>query len=352
MRIFVLFLALISLFACKEKVDSETKISTETEEDATAFSSDFTMVFASCNDQKREQPLWNEIRKHKPKVFIWGGDNVYSDTDDMAKMAADYNMVSTNPDYAALASETKVIGTWDDHDYGLNDGGVEWKMKDEAKNVFLNFLNVAKTDPLRQQEGLYHAKVYTTPKGKIKVLLLDTRYFRSELKKSDREGWRYEPWNDGKKRTVLGDAQWQWLEKELQDDSADFNIIVSSIQYLNYNHGWEKWGNFPSEVEKLKNMITEAKAKNIMILSGDRHQAEISVMQDEQLGYPLVDFTSSGLTHVFPDGLTETSEYRVGDVYKALNFGVLHFDFDHKQVQFEIRGVRDTLYETLKQQYQ
>lgn len=352
MRIFVLLLTFISLYACKEKTTSEMTTSAEPKETTPAFASDFTMVFASCNDQKREQPLWNEIRKHKPEVFIWGGDNVYSDTDDMTKMRADYKMVSANPDYAALANETQIIGTWDDHDYGLNDGGVEWVKKDEAKEVLLDFLNVPATDSLRQQEGLYHAKLYHTTKGKIKVILLDTRYFRSELKKSDREGWRYESWNDGKKRTVLGDKQWQWLEKELQDEGADFNVIISSIQVLNYNHGWEKWNNFPAEEEKLLHMINNAKAHNIMILSGDRHQAEISVMKDEQLGYPLVDFTSSGLTHVFPDGLTETNEYRVGDVYKVLNFGVLHFDFDTKQVQFEIRGVGDTLYNTFTQQYQ
>ena len=340
-------LIFVVLIGCKEK-EAEKVISQAVQP---VFKADFTMVFASCSDQERDQPLWKPILDNNPDVFIWGGDNVYSDTDDMEKMAADYNKVWAHPDYVALAEKTEIIGTWDDHDYGLNDAGVEWKMKDEAQQIFLDFLKVADDDPLRSQKGVYHTKYYETPKGSIKVILLDTRYYRSGMNKSTIAGRRYEAWDETNKGTVLGDVQWAWLEKELEDESADFNLIVSSIQLLSYEHGWEKWGNFPSEVDKMIAMVTTAKAKNILFVSGDRHQAEFSSMYREGFKYPIVDFTSSGMTHVFPDSPTEANEYRVLEVVKELNFGLLEFDFDTKKVQMSIRGEGDKVFESMVQAY-
>ena len=37
-------------------------------------------------------------------------------------------------------SQTKIIGTWDDHDYGLNNGGSDFKRKDEYREMFLDFI--------------------------------------------------------------------------------------------------------------------------------------------------------------------------------------------------------------------
>lgn len=347
MKNLVLLLVFVALLGCKGIV-TENLI---TQQQEPAFESDFTMVFASCNDQERDQPLWKPIIDNNPDVFIWGGDNVYSDTADMEKMAADYNKVLTHPEYAALAKKTEIIGTWDDHDYGLNDGGVAWKMKDEAQQVFLDFLKVAEDEPLRAQKGVYHTKYYKTPKGSIKVILLDTRYFRSGLNKSTIEGRRYEAWDETNEGTMLGDVQWAWLEKELEDESADFNLVVSSIQLLSHEHGWEKWGNFPSEVDKMINMVTTAKAKNILFVSGDRHQAEFSSLYRKGFKYPIIDFTSSGMTHVFPDSPTESNEYRVMEVVKELNFGLIEFNFDTKRVQMSIRGMGDKVFQSYVQAY-
>ena len=85
----------------------------------------------------------------------------------------------------------------------------------------------------------------------------------------------YQP-NTAEDATVLGAAQWKWLQNELNSSDADFNLIVSSIQFLSGEHGFETWGNFPKEVEKLEKMIVGSKAKGVMILSGDRHISEFS----------------------------------------------------------------------------
>lgn len=334
-----LFCLLIAFVSCKHQKMVDT------------FTSDFTIVFASCSDQDREQPLWRPILENKPDLFIWGGDNIYADTDDMEKMKSDYNKVHANPDYNNLIKNTTVIGTWDDHDYGKNDAGVEWEKKDEAQQLFLNFLEFPETDPLRTQQGVYYSRKYNTEKGNIKIILLDTRYFRDSLKVSTIEGRRYDPWNENEGGTILGETQWQWLGEELTDDSADFTIIVSSIQFLADEHGWEKWGNHPSEVRRMLTTLQNAKAKNIMILSGDRHLAEFSAVTVEGLPYKLIDFTTSGLTHTYPDSPDAPNRYRIGEVEKDLNFGVLRFDFKNKKVLMEIRGRENAVLEVLNQQY-
>ncbi len=254
-------------------------------------------------------------------------------------------------DYTKLLETVPVIGTWDDHDYGKNDAGKEWEQKVAAKQLFWDFLKFPKDDPLRDQDGVYYSRKYGTSNGSVKVILLDTKTFRDSLRKSEIEGRRFDPWETNEGRTVLGDTQWKWLEEELKDSTADFNVIVSSIQFLANEHGWEKWGNFPSEVQKMKNTLRNAKAKNILFVSGDRHLAEFSVTEVEGLSYKLIDFTTSGLTHTYPDSPDDPNRYRVGKLVKDLNFGVLRFDFQNKKVTIEIRGEDNLLLDKLDQQY-
>jgi alkaline phosphatase D len=346
----ILFSVILLLFSCANSSEEKAKeISENSFTEVT--SADFTLVFASCNHQDRPQPLWQPILDTKPDLFIWGGDNVYADTDDMEKMKEDYEKVDANPLYAQLKAETPITGTWDDHDYGKNDAGVEWNKKDEAKTILLDFLGVAEDDPRRSRDGVYYSETIQVNGGSIKLISLDTRYFRSSLKKSEAPGRRYDDWGADHDGTMLGNTQWEWLEGELKDETADFTLIVTSIQFLSKEHGWEKWYNFPSEVNKMRELLKGAKAKNIIMLSGDRHMAEISVDENAGLGYPLIDFTSSGLTHTWPTYDTEGNEYRVSNIIKRLNFGVLFFDIEKKQVTFELRGKDNFIFERFTQQY-
>ena len=300
---------------------------------------DFVIAFGSCNEEDARQPLWQPILENSPDVFLWGGDNIYSDTDDAEVMKNDYQQQKNNKGYQQLLKEVRVLGIWDDHDYGLNDAGKEWHFKEKSQQLFLDFMDVPEDSPRRDREGVYHAEVFNTEKGSVKVILLDTRYFRDQLKESKDPAKRYEP-SEG---TILGEKQWKWLEEELRSSEADFNVILSSIQILSAEHGFETWGNFPSEVEKLKNLIVSSEAKNVILLSGDRHISEFSKTQVEGLDYPLMDFTSSGLTHTYEEFSGEPNRYRVGEVVKYKSFGLLKFDFSNKKVLLEMRGKRNKL---------
>ncbi|WP_108801744.1 alkaline phosphatase D family protein [Aquimarina sp. Aq107] len=311
---------------------------------------DFTIAFGSCNKQNSPQPFWKEILKNEPDVFIWGGDNIYGDSDDMSKIADDYKIQNNNLGYQKLKSKVLVMATWDDHDYGKNDVGAEWHKKKESQQLFLDFMGVDKDDQRRQQEGIYASHFFDTSKGSIKVMILDTRYFRDSLRKDITGKKRYVP-NDDLKRTILGKKQWIWLEKELKSSQADFNVLVSSIQFLSGEHGWESWANFPNEVLKLEQLISKTEAKNCVILSGDRHISEFSKKNISTIPYPLIDFTSSGLTHAYTKYSGEPNQYRTGKVIAIPSFGILKFDFDRKLVTMQMRGTNNVLLQEIKQEY-
>jgi alkaline phosphatase D len=309
-----------------------------------------TIAFGSCNDHKRENFLWKEIVKHRPNVWIWGGDNVYSDTDNMDTLKRDYQVVLDNKDYQDLQKNTKIIGTWDDHDYGLNDGGTEFKAKRESEQAFLDFMAVPKTDTRRKQEGVYSAETIKTKNGSIRLIILDTRYFRSSLTKNPTVKKRFIP-NKYGEGTMLGDEQWAWLTKELNTSKADFNVIMSSVQLLSNEHGFETWGNMPHEVDKFKKLVQSSKAKGVVVLSGDRHISEFSKTAIDGVNYPLIDFTSSGLTHAYTAYTSEKNPFRVGEVVPKISYGLLLFDFNKKEITMQIRGKEDALLGEFKQVY-
>ena len=311
---------------------------------------EFVIAFGSCNKQDKENVLWQEVLKNSPDVWIWGGDNIYSDTDNMQKMKRDYKQQWQQKDYARLTRAMPVMGTWDDHDYGINDGGVEFHKKKESQQLFLDFLKVPEDDQRRTQEGVYHSQVFTVGSKHIKIIVLDTRYFRTKLTRVEGNAKRYQP-NTYGQGTLLGEQQWNWLEDELKNSGADFNIIMSSIQILSNQHGFETWGNFPHEVDRLKTLVRDSGAKGVVFLSGDRHISEFSITGAEGVSYPLVDFTSSGLTHVYSKYTSEPNPYRLGKVVSQISFGVVRIDVDSKKIIMQMRGEGNTILQEYVQVY-
>ncbi len=341
MRYFISFLSIVLLLGCKSAQIPTGGLET---------SGQFTIAFGSCNKHNVKNILWDDVLAANPDIWIWGGDIVYADSDDPQVIASMYNAQKAVPGYREVLDRIPVIGTWDDHDYGLNDGGEEFAVKRESQEVFLDFIGAAKDDPRRKRAGVYASHDYNLPEGKVRILVLDTRYFRTALTASSEEGRRYEPGEYGK-GTVLGEEQWAWLENELRTSEADFNILVSSIQVLSGEHGFETWGNFPHEVDKLETLISESGARGVIILSGDRHISEFSEVELPNLPYPLVDFTSSGLTHVYSGFSGEPNRFRIGAVVAKKSFGLLDLDLKGKSVRFLMVGDGGEVQGELRRQY-
>ena len=311
--------------------------------------------FGSCARQDRPQPIWDAVVETRPELFLMLGDNIYGDTDDMAVLRAKYRQLGEQPGFKKLKQTCPVLATWDDHDYGANDAGAEYPKKRESQQEFLDFFGVPPDDPLRTQEGVYQARVFGPPGRRVQIILLDTRYFRSPLKTGRTPG---EPGegrrgayvvSDDDEATMLGEAQWQWLAEQLRAP-ADVRIIASSVQAVADEHGWERWGNFPRERRRLLRLIRDSNAAGVIVLSGDRHLAEISRLpadDDAGVGYPLYDVTSSSLNA--PSGNTtkagarfanEINSHRVGLTYFDTNFGCVEIDWNEPDPLIRLQ-VRD-----------
>lgn len=294
------------------------------------------IAFGSCSRHNSENQLWTEINNLNPDIWIWAGDNIYADTHDMEKMREMYLQQKSRAGYKQLSQKSVIYGTWDDHDYGVNDGGRFFSGKKESKNQLLSFLNVPEEAEVRNHEGVYQS--YTTGKGKkkIKIILLDTRYFRDTLMASASNEKRYEINPDG---DILGEAQWSWLEKEFTNSDAKLHVVVSSIQFIANDHGFEKWGNFPKARQRMFDLLTKVKPSFTFFISGDRHMAEISKVELSGLPYQLFDITSSGLTHTWTIAGTEKNTARTGPLIVERNFGVIDVSWKKNMPMVNVRLV-------------
>ena len=88
----------------------------------------------SCLDQSLDQVIWQAIQEENLDGFIFLGDNVYGDQPNgqLLKMKNAYEIQKTRlPKW--LMKEKEILAIWDDHDFGLNDGGKDYPNKEKAK---------------------------------------------------------------------------------------------------------------------------------------------------------------------------------------------------------------------------
>ena len=281
----------------------------------------------SCYKPERDNGIWKVIAKEKPQAFLFMGDNIYADTSDPKVMKEKYHRLNTQPDYAAFSKHVPIIPIWDDHDYGLNDAGADFPMKEISAKLFFEAFNFPANHEARKSPGVYHSKLLGPSGQRVQVIMLDTRYFRSELEKVKvgRRKVYVQPTGPGV--TVLGESQWKWLESELKKP-AQLRIIVSSIQIIATDHRFEKWNNMPEERKRFFNLLRDTKVGPTILLSGDRHLAEVCLLKKDEtkLPFDLFEMTSSGLTHAgAPD---DPSPLRVPGTYsRKVNYGLINISW-------------------------
>ena len=311
------------------------------------------IAFGSCADQNKSCPIWERVAEQKPDVLVLLGDNIYADLEDGKlvpanpdKIAACYRELAKVPAFQALRAGTRILATWDDHDYGSNDAGVEYEHKEASQKLFLDFWGVPADSPRRQRKGVYHAEVFGPPGKRVQIIMLDERYHRSPLPKGPRgrvPGYTglitpYLP-NTDAGATFLGDEQWKWLGEQLKVP-AELRLIGSGVQVVAEDHPFEKWMNIPAERARLYQLIRDTKASGVVFLSGDRHHGEIS-MDAEAVGYPLYDVTSSGLNQAAKTWRApERNGHRVAAMPYGDNFGLVTVDWSKPdpRVSLQLRG--------------
>ena len=301
------------------------------------------IAFGSCASQEQPQPIWDAVLASRPQLLLLLGDNIYADTKDMDVMRRKYAKLAAMPGFQAVRKSCPILATWDDHDLGANDAGSDYPRKEESQRIFLDFFGDAPDSPRRKRPGVYDAHVFGPEGKRVQIILLDTRYFRTSPLKRDRRALTsqgpYVPDPDPD-ATILGEDQWRWLAEQLKVP-AEVRLLASSIQVVAEDHGWEKWMNFPRERERLFKLIRDSGAEGVIILSGDRHLAELSMM-DAGIGYPVYDLTASGLNQAARAWRAlETNRHRVATMNWGDHFGFIAIDWDRPdpRISLQIRDV-------------
>lgn len=283
----------------------------------------FRLAVIGCHKQFEPAPALVKYLDIEPDLCLWIGDNVYADSeDDFSYIEKCYTALANKPAFQELRKRYPTIATWDDHDFGLNDAGKEYPLKEQSKAYFRQFWGLEDDIPA-DQDGIYFSR-YIAQGGKtIQVILLDVRYNRDQ------------PLTDG---DVLGAKQWGWLEEELQKP-ADLRLIVSGFQILlTEEAGSETWAKFPSARQRLFQLIRRTGAQHVLFLTGDQHYGEVCRMPNV-LDYDAVELQFAGINQI-EDG--EYNPLRVAPVitskhsYAYLDIDLAGSDTEVPHVWFQI----------------
>ena len=310
-----------------------------------------SFAFGSCYNLKKtisKYTIFDVIDKHKPDVFMWLGDAAYVrysksskwkimkyykyffnvfDPFNKTRVLRQYKNTKFSPDYFNFNKKTPVIGVWDDNDYGQNDGNKHFPYKDIMKEIFLDFLDEPPNSHRRQEnKGIYNTYVFGDVNSykNIRVILLDVRYHKT--------GWLE------KERDILGEEQWKWFEDVLLNSKETFILVASGTQILPIDRLFsEAW--YPESRIRLFNLLGKVKKNGVVLLTGDIHNAQIlkTPCTIPEIGYPLIEITSSGLGHYCKPNCDLIIDHILPSYYKFsptinyYNYAQLYFDWGSKK---------------------
>jgi alkaline phosphatase D len=298
------------------------------------------IAFGSCAHEKDPQPVLDVVVQHKPDVFVYLGDNIYGDTRDMNVLKAKYAELAAKPEFQRLKKSTRLLATWDDHDYGWNDIGRHYPFKVQSKEIFLEFFGEPANSDRRKHAGIYTSYYFKGNGKTLQLILLDNRTFRDNLRKyrgelhsDDKFFYKLDYyWHETSDSTLLGAEQWAWLENEL-NQPADVRIIGSGSQFGISFNGYEAWANFPHEQKRMLDLIKKTKANGVVFITGDVHYAEISKLQSPGM-YPIYDVTSSGITSTWHFATPNAN--RIEGPVMENHFGLITINWDKPDVEIKM----------------
>ena len=288
---------------------------------------DFSFLAGSCNyvnDPAIDRPgkpyggdssIFETMAKTGAAFHIWMGDNWYTREVDFGsawglnyRASHDRAQKIMQPFMASMPQ----YSIWDDHDYGPDNSGKSFYLKNESREIFKNYmLNPSYGE---EEKGIYTKISYSD----VDLFLTDDRFFRSEDDMPDSING-----SPSKDKHFFGPVQMDWLKNSLEFSTATFKIIVIGSQILNPLGKSESMQRYSAEYYELINFIRNQKINGVVFFSGDRHHSE--VIKVEQPGfYSLYDVTISPYTAGISKatGEEKNSIYRVnGTLVEENNFG-------------------------------
>jgi alkaline phosphatase D len=305
------------------------------------------IAFGSGLDQTGPLDILSVIAATKPQLFIFTGDTVVADAADPREAGDPSNIVTSplmirtayaalgaRPAYQSFETTVPIIATWDDHDFGLGDAGANFAYKQASKEAFFDFFRLPK-DSLRytQPDGIYTSYGFGPHGQRVQIILLDARWNRTVATTPLRPVAAGAPPATGEASTMLGDAQWAWLQQQLIEP-ADVRLIVSPVEVLANGAELRGWGELPSERDHLFDVLRDAGVKNVVLVSGG-HGAAAIYKNDNALDSSLYEVSSSAL-NVSDNAAPPQDLQQIKPLYTDANFGVINIDWQARAIYLEL----------------
>jgi alkaline phosphatase D len=260
---------------------------------------DFSFLTGSCayfNEPEFDRPgkpyggdsSIFETMANTPAAFhVWLGDNWYTrEVDYATAWGLNYRASHDRslPVLQKFMASMPQYSIWDDHDYGPNDAGKDYLLKDASRKIFMDY----SANPAYGEngKGIYSVISY----GDVDVFLTDDRYFRSEDDINDSINGKPNP-----DKTYFGKMQMEWLKNALVFSHAAFKVIATGGQVLNPYSKFECMQAYSNEYNELMNFLSNQKISGVLFFTGDRHHSEV-IKMDRPGRYPLFDITNSPYT--------------------------------------------------------
>ncbi len=300
------------------------------------------IALGSCFDPRRDDSIFAEVAKADPDLFVFLGDNVYTESEaddpDLKSLHQAYANLAASDTFSELRRQMPVLPIWDDHDYGLDDAGGDWPHKFLSESLYEHVWSIDSRDPVANRPGVHYSKTLGEAGKRVQIILLDTRFFRSPLTPNTlNDSSRYLE-SSKADQSVLGNDQWEWLTQQLKQP-AELRILVSTLMLLAENHTFESWQMLPREKQKLFDLLKETKAEGVVIASGDSHAAGL-YRSDDKIGYPLLELNASSLnvpvTLFVSEPVFPAEPHRRGQPYAASNFGLIDINWNTGQLDLQI----------------
>ena len=249
----------------------------------------------------------DEILDKDPTCMLWLGDYIYLKPADWWSRSGyidRYTKTRSLPELQELLAYCPHFAIWDDHDFGPNDATGSWMMKETALDVFRLFWpnHTFGTDEVPGIMSAFQTE-------DVQVFMLDNRFHRTEQMTKGEE-------------QILGKPQIDRLINQLKYSTSPFKLVAVGGQVLNPAAVYENHANYEEERTYLLKRIEDEKINGVIFLSGDRHHSE--VMEYEEGGVRIREFTTSPLTSGAHTKVTESNDYRVkGSLIEERNFSIL-----------------------------
>lgn len=292
-----------------------------------------------CRDVEDGYRIFRAMTQRRPELFLFVGDTVYADQscggDFAATMLGEYHAKQRYNRADAAVQQffrtTAVFAIWDDHEVRNDFSGPDEPLMPIGRQAFLDYWPIA---PPAQEPGRLYRSV-RWGRG-VEVFILDTRQYRSA-----------DAMRDGPRKTMLGEAQREWLLDAVASSDATWKLIVTSVPLGMFTGSdADAWSSanvlgfprpgvgFVHERDLILRELRQRRVRNVVFVGGEVHHGEL-VRHEPFPGWPVFEFVAGPLAARpgFPLPLDRSLGSRsLGSLGWTHNFGEIEADGESLRV--------------------